>query len=324
MTEQEKKKPLVILTGPTAAGKTDTSVMLAKEIGGEIISADSVQVYRHMDIGSAKITREEMQGVPHFLIDVLEPDEDFNVVSFQQLALQAMQEIYQRGHIPIVTGGTGFYIQALLYGIEFDETETDKSLRGELEEYARVHGAASLHKRLAAVDREAAEAIHPHNVKRVIRALEYYEQTGNRISRHNEEQKRKESPYRFAYFVLNRERSALYERIDRRVDNMFAQGLVAEVQRLLDMGYQRNLVSMQGLSYKEVAACLEGELTLEEAKDIIKRDTRHFAKRQLTWFKREPEAEWIMLEKYADAGQAAAYLKERLKEKGIIGAQNGE
>lgn len=316
--EQENKKPLIILTGPTAVGKTDTSIALAKSVGGEIISADSIQVYRHMDIGSAKITKEEMQGVPHFLIDALEPDEEFNVVVFQMLALQAMEEIYKRGHIPIITGGTGFYIQALLYGVDFDEVETDNSYRKELEEYAGEHGAEALHERLAAVDKEAAEAIHPNNVKRVIRALEYHKQTGEKISEHNEEQRQKKSPYNFAYFVLNRDRAVLYDRINRRVDMMFEQGLVAEVWKLLDMGYERKLVSMQGLGYKEVAAYLDGELTLEEAKEIIKRDTRHFAKRQITWFKRETNVDWIDMEQYADAQGVVEALTVILKEKGIL------
>ena len=316
--EQENKKPLIILTGPTAVGKTDTSIALAKSVGGEIISADSIQVYRHMDIGSAKITKEEMQGVPHFLIDALEPDEEFNVVVFQMLALQAMEEIYKRGHIPIITGGTGFYIQALLYGVDFDEVETDNSYRKELEEYAGEHGAEALHERLAAVDKEAAEAIHPNNVKRVIRALEYHKQTGEKISEHNEEQRQKKSPYNFAYFVLNRDRAVLYDRINRRVDMMFEQGLVAEVWKLLDMGYERKLVSMQGLGYKEVAAYLDGEFTLEEAKEIIKRDTRHFAKRQITWFKRETNVDWIDMEQYADAQGVVEALTVILKEKGIL------
>ncbi len=316
--KQENKKPLIILTGPTAVGKTDTSILLAKAVGGEIISADSIQIYRHMDIGSAKITKEEMQGVPHFLIDALEPDEEFNVVVFQRLALQAMEEIYERGHIPIITGGTGFYIQALLYGIDFDETETDNSYRKELEDFAREYGAEALHERLATVDKEAAEAIHPNNVKRVVRALEYHKQTGEKISQHNEEQRQKESPYKFVYLVLNRDRTVLYDRINRRVDIMFEQGLVDEVQKLLDMGYKRNLVSMQGLGYKEVAAYLEGELTLDEAKEIIKRDTRHFAKRQITWFKRESDVDWISMEQYADAGQVVNALTELLKEKGIL------
>ena len=315
---ENTKRPLIILTGPTAVGKTDTSIALAKAVNGEIISADSIQIYRYMDIGSAKITREEMQDVPHYLVDELYPDEEFNVVVFQKLALQAMEQIYERGHIPIITGGTGFYIQALLYGIDFDETETDHDYRRELEAFADEHGAQALHDRLRTVDEAAAEAIHPNNVKRVIRALEYHKQTGGKISLHNEEQRKKESPYRFAYFVLNRERSKLYDRIDRRVDIMFEQGLVDEVRKLLDMGYGRSLVSMQGLGYKEVAAYLEGELTLEEAAEIIKRDTRHFAKRQITWFKRENDVDWISMEEYGSTPAVVDVLIKKLKEKGIV------
>ena len=288
-----KKKPLIILTGPTAVGKTKASIGLAKAIGGEIISADSMQVYRHMDIGSAKIKPEEMEGVPHHLIDVLEPDEEFHVVKFQELAKEAMQGIWKRGHIPVVTGGTGFYIQALLYDIDFDENEKEEAYRKEMEAYAREHGAEALHEKLALVDPASAETIHPNNVKRVIRALEFYEQTGKRISEHNETQRQKESPYAFAYFVLTDDRAHLYKRIDRRVDQMIEEGLVAEVHALKDKGYTRQLVSMQGLGYKEILDYLDGNCTLEEAIYTIKRDTRHFAKRQLTWFKREQDVIWI-------------------------------
>lgn len=287
------KRPLVILTGPTAVGKTNASIGLAKKIGGAIISADSMQVYRHMDIGSAKIKPEEMEGIPHHLIDVLEPDDEFHVVKFQQLAKKAMREIWERGHIPIVTGGTGFYIQALLYDIDFDENEKEDACRKELEAYAREHGAEALHEKLALVDPASAEMIHPNNIKRVIRALEFYEQTGKRISEHNETQRQRESPYAFAYFVLTDDRAHLYERINRRVDQMIEEGLVNEVQALKDKGYTKQLVSMQGLGYKEILDYLDGNCTLEEAIYTIKRDTRHFAKRQLTWFKRERDVIWI-------------------------------
>lgn len=288
-----KKKPLIILTGPTAVGKTKASIGLAKAVDGEIISADSMQVYRHMDIGSAKIKPEEMEGIPHHLIDVLEPDDEFHVVKFQQLAKKAMREIWERGHIPIVTGGTGFYIQALLYDIDFDENEKEDACRKELEAYAREHGAEALHEKLALVDPTSAEMIHPNNIKRVIRALEFYEQTGKRISEHNETQRQRESPYAFAYFVLTDDRAHLYERINRRVDQMIEEGLVNEVQALKDKGYTKQLVSMQGLGYKEILDYLDGNCTLEEAIYTIKRDTRHFAKRQLTWFKRERDVIWI-------------------------------
>lgn len=288
-----KKKPLIILTGPTAVGKTKASIGLAKAVDGEIISADSMQVYRHMDIGSAKIKPEEMEGIPHHLIDVLEPDDEFHVVKFQQLAKKAMREIWERRHIPIVTGGTGFYIQALLYDIDFDENEKEDACRKELEAYAREHGAEALHEKLALVDPASAEMIHPNNIKRVIRALEFYEQTGKRISEHNETQRQRESPYAFAYFVLTDDRAHLYERINRRVDQMIEEGLVNEVQALKDKGYTKQLVSMQGLGYKEILDYLDGNCTLEEAIYTIKRDTRHFAKRQLTWFKRERDVIWI-------------------------------
>lgn len=288
-----KKKPLIILTGPTAVGKTKASIGLAKAVDGEIISADSMQVYRHMDIGSAKIKPEEMEGIPHHLIDVLEPDDEFHVVKFQQLAKKAMREIWERGHIPIVTGGTGFYIQALLYDIDFDENEKENACRKELEAYAREHGAEALHEKLALVDPASAKMIHPNNIKRVIRALEFYEHTGKRISEHNETQRQRESPYAFAYFVLTDDRAHLYERINRRVDQMIEEGLVNEVQALKDKGYTKQLVSMQGLGYKEILDYLDGNCTLEEAIYTIKRDTRHFAKRQLTWFKRERDVIWI-------------------------------
>ncbi len=302
------KKPLIILTGPTAVGKTAASIGLAKAIGGEIISADSMQVYRHMDIGSAKIRPEEMQGVPHHLIDVLEPEEAFHVVRFQQMAKEAMEGIYERGRIPIVVGGTGFYIQALLYDIAFGENEEDRSYRKELEELAKKEGAETLHAMLAQVDEKAALEIHANNVKRVIRALEFYHQTGQKISEHNEEERKKESAYNSAYFVLNDERSHLYDRINRRVDLMFEAGLVEEVRALKNRGYTRDMVSMQGLGYKEIFACLDGECTLEEAKEIIKRDTRHFAKRQITWFKRERDV--ICIEK-----QAYGYKEEKILER---------
>lgn len=287
------KKPLIILTGPTAVGKTELSIKLAKAVGGEIISADSMQIYKHMDIGTAKIMPEEMDGVTHFLVDELEPDEEFNVVRFKKMADNAMEEIYSRNHIPIIVGGTGFYIQAILYDIEFAENEEDDGYRLELEQIGIEKGASYLHQLLHEVDEKAASAIHANNMKRVIRALEYYHQTGKPISAHNEEQMKKDSPYNFIYFVLNNDRDILYERINKRIDNMISKGLVKEVIRLKESGYSRDMVSMQGIGYKEILAYLDGETTLEEAIYILKRDTRHFAKRQLTWFRREPEVVWM-------------------------------
>lgn len=313
-----KKRPLIILTGPTAVGKTDLSIRLARAVGGEIISADSMQVYRHMDIGSAKVTPEEMGGIPHHLIDVLDPTEDFNVVIFQQMAKKALEEIDSHGKIPIVAGGTGFYIQALLYDIDFRENPEGDKIRRELEALAEEKGAEHLHRMLEAVDPESAEAIHSNNVKRVIRALEYFRQTGEKISLHNEQERQKESPYNFLYFVVNTERSLLYERIDRRVDQMMEQGLVDEVKRLQDMGCRRGMVSMQGLGYKEMLDYLNGVCSLEEAVYILKRDTRHFAKRQITWFKREREVLWLNLPEFEfNRDKVLDYMIGKIKERGL-------
>ncbi len=311
-----EKKPLIILTGPTAVGKTKTSIGLAKAIGGEIISADSMQVYRHMDIGSAKITKEEMADVPHYLIDVLEPEEEFHVVRFQQMAKAAMADIYSRGKIPIIVGGTGFYIQALLYDIDFTENEGDSVYREKLEALAKEKGAAYLHGQLAMVDPKSAEEIHANNIKRVIRALEFYHQTGQKISEHNERERQKESPYQFCYFVLNDRRECLYERIDQRVDQMIRNGLVQEVQTLKERGCTKQMVSMQGLGYKEIFSYLEGDCSLEEAVYIIKRDTRHFAKRQLTWFKRERDVIWVQKDELNyDDKKLLQSLLESIKER---------
>ena len=287
------KKPLIILTGPTAVGKTRASIGLAKALNGEIISADSMQVYKYMDIGSAKIRPAEMEGIRHYLIDELEPDEEFHVVRFQQMAKQAMEEIYAKNKIPIVVGGTGFYIQALLYDIDFTDNNEESLYRRELEQLAAEKGAACLHAMLTDVDPKSAQIIHANNVKRVIRALEFYRQTGQPISEHNEAERAKESPYDFCYFVLNDDREALYERIERRVDQMLTEGLLDEVQSLKEKGYTKDMVSMQGLGYKEILDYLNGECSLEEAIYVLKRDTRHFAKRQLTWFRRERDVIWI-------------------------------
>ena len=314
------RKPLIILAGPTAVGKTSLSIRLAKETGGEIISADSMQVYRHMDIGSAKITKEEMEGVPHYLVDVLEPEEEFNVVRFQQMAEEAAERIWEKGKIPLVVGGTGFYIQALLYDIDFTENDGDESYRRQLEQKASdEEGASELYEMLKAVDLKAAQEIHPRNIKRIVRALEFYHQTGKKISEHNETQRQKMSPYNYAYFVLTDERGRLYERIDRRVDLMMEQGLLDEVRYLKKRGVRKDSTAMQGLGYKELYAYLEGEYPLDEAVRIIKRDTRHFAKRQLTWFKRERDVIWADKSVIGQEEENLAdYMLGYLREKKII------
>lgn len=288
-----KKRPLIILTGPTAVGKTALSIKLAKALNGAIISADSMQVYRGMDIGSAKITTDEMEDVPHYLIDVLDPDEEFHVVKFQELAKKAMEEIYAKGQIPIITGGTGFYIQSVLYDIDFTSEDEDLVFRKKMENLAHQHGNHFLHDMLKTVDPVSAEKIHSNNIKRVIRALEFYEKTGKPISAHNEAEAKKDSPYAFCYFVLNDDRDKVYERIEKRVDLMLEKGLIDEVKMLQNKGYHKSMVSMQGLGYKEILDYLEGNISLEEAIYILKRDTRHFAKRQLTWFRRERDVIWV-------------------------------
>lgn len=313
------KKPIVVLTGPTAVGKTELSIQLAKVIGGEIISADSMQVYKHMDVGSAKITPEEMDGVRHYLVDELEPFDEFHVVKFQEYAQKYLNEIYAHGKIPIIAGGTGFYIQALLNDIDFTEQESDSAYRKELEALAEEHGNQYLHDRLKKVDPESAEAIHPNNRKRVIRALEFYQETGRKISEHNAKEQMRTSPYNFAYFVLNDERSHLYKRIDARVDKMIEDGLEAEVRRLKEMGCTKDMVAMQGIGYKEMLSYLDGSYSLEEAVYIIKRETRHFAKRQITWFKRERDVIWLNKNEFDYKNEAIlAYMIKILKEKAII------
>ena len=316
-----EKKPIIILTGPTAVGKTALSIALAKAIDGEIISADSMQVYKQMDIGSAKITKDEMEGVPHHLVDVLDPQEGFDVCRFQSMAKEALVGIYERGRVPIVVGGTGFYIQALLYDIDFTETEEDTAYRRELSELARTKGNHALHEMLKQVDPESAEAIHENNVKRVIRALEFYQETGEKISAHNEQQRLRESPYQFCYFVLTDDRKTLYERIDERVDLMLEQGLVAEVQTLKEQGCRADMVSMKGLGYKEILAYLDGQISLEEAVYIIKRDTRHFAKRQLTCFRRERDVIWLDRQAYQDEASILEAMLCILREQNIYMAK---
>ncbi len=311
-------KPLIILTGPTAVGKTALSIGLAKAVDGEIISADSMQVYRKMNIGTAKIEPSEMQGVRHHLIDILDPGEEFNVVLFKRYALEAMEDIYSRGKIPVIVGGTGFYIQALLYDIDFEDNDNDMSYREELQRLAAEKGNSYIHDMLSKVDSESAEKIHENNVKRVIRALEFYRKTGMKISEHNETEAQKESPYNFEYFVLNDDRSKLYDRIDRRIDIMLEQGLEAEVRQLVSEGYSRELVSMQGLGYKEIIDYIQGRCSFDEAVYTLKRDTRHFAKRQITWFKREKQVTWVNKNEYDSESSILEYMMNRLREKNII------
>ena len=303
-------KDLIVLTGPTAVGKTSLSIALAKAVDGEIISADSMQVYKYMNIGTAKITEEEKCGIPHFLIDELEPDEEFNVTIFKNKVMGYIEDIKSRGKVPIIVGGTGFYIQSVIYDINFNEYGDDSNVRKKYEAMAETLGKSELHKKLALVDREYADSVSYNNVKKVVRALTFFEMTGEKLSEHNKRERERSSPFDFAYFVLTMDRKKLYERIDKRVDRMFDMGLVEEVKALMAKGYDKSLVSMQGIGYKEVIDYLSGKTSLEECIDIIKRDTRHFAKRQLTWFKREKVVTYIDKDEF-DAEDKC--LKEMLR-----------
>ena len=308
-------RPLIILTGPTAAGKTDISIRLAEKLGGEIISADSMQVYRRMDIGTAKIRKEEMNGIPHHLIDVLEPTEPFNVSVFKELALRAADDIYSRGKIPIMVGGTGFYIQALLYDIDFSEEHSD-GYRESMEQIAATsEGPDKLFEELRSVDPASCEIIHKNNVKKVIRALEFYHYNGTPISEHNSVQREKSSAYDSMYLVLTMDREKLYNRIEKRVDIMMENGLVEEVRGLIEEGLDDTYISMQGIGYKEVYEYLKGKCTLEDAIYNIKQNTRHFAKRQLTWFRREKEVIWIDKDTFSSDEEIADHIVDLWRNK---------
>ena len=281
------------ITGPTACGKTRTAVELAKLIDGEIISADSAQVYRYMDIGTAKPDVKEMQGIRHHLIDVLYPDEEYSAAIFQKMARDAVNDIRIRGKTPIVAGGSGFYLNALLYETAFSLNEPEKNAREKYMQIASHYGNIYLHNLLQMRDPESAAAIHANNVKRVIRALIFYDDTGIKLSSHNAEQAKKHKPPGARVFILNMNRPLLYERINQRVDDMFDRGLVREVQKLIEMGYDERLTSMQALGYKETIDYLKNRCNLNAAKEKIKSATRHFAKRQLTWFRNKCCGVWI-------------------------------
>lgn len=306
-----KKKPLVVIAGPTACGKTAVSVKLAKMIGGEIISADSMQVYKYMDIGTAKIKPEEMDGIKHYLVDELYPDEEYSVAVFKNKAKQYIEEIYTKGKIPVLVGGTGFYINALVYDNDFSEECSDDTLRFKLQQYLETEGKEALYERLKEVDPQACNSIHINNTKRVIRAIEYFELTGEPISEHNRKEKQKKPYYDVDFFVLNMDRGRLYNRIDCRIDEMLREGLLDEVKGLYEK-YDRNLVSMQGLGYKEIIAYLAGECSLEEAVNILKRDTRHFAKRQLTWFKHQVSGIWVDMDSFKSSEDAALFIAKQM------------
>ncbi|WP_201003348.1 tRNA (adenosine(37)-N6)-dimethylallyltransferase MiaA [Paenibacillus glycanilyticus] len=289
---KERKQPLLVLVGPTAVGKTQLSLDLAKAWNAEIISGDSMQVYKEMDIGTAKLPLAERQGIVHHLIDICEPDVAYSVADFQVHCREAIADISARGKLPFIVGGTGLYVESVCYGFEFNENGSDPAFRDEQQRYAEEHGAEALHARLAEVDPKSAERLHPNDQRRIIRALEIFHMSGEMMSAQLERQK-KESPYELCILGLAMDRKVLYSRIEQRVDQMLEDGLVEEVRGLLERGVTEDSLAMQGLGYKEIVMYLRGECTLEAAVELLKRDTRRFAKRQLSWFRHMKDIEWI-------------------------------
>ena len=289
------KNKVLIIAGPTAVGKTNLSIELAKKLNGEIVSTDSMQIYKYMDIGSAKITKEEMDGVKHHMIDIIEPDTPFSVAEYKNLASKCIEDIISRGKLPILVGGTGLYINALTCNMDFTEAESDVEYRKELEKLADKYGNEYIHKMLKDVDEKSYNDIHYNNRKRVIRALEVYKLTNKPFSSFNLGEELYNGPYDVKYFVLNMNREKLYDRINLRVDIMIENGLIDECINLKNIGYTSSMQSMQGIGYKEVFYYLENKISLDEAIELIKKGSRNYAKRQLTWFRRDPRA--IFLDK---------------------------
>ena len=305
------KKDLFILAGPTAIGKTETSIELAKKLNGEIISADSMQIYKYMDIGSAKIKPGEMQNVKHYLLDFLDPRLEFSVAEFKEKATGAINEIYIKGKSPLIVGGTGFYIDSLVLNYDFASVEKDEIYRESLKEIASEKGNEYVHNLLKEVDEESYKRLFPNDLKRIIRALEVYKLTGKTLSQFNTEQNIYDIPYNVYYFVLNMNRDKLYERINRRVDIMIEQGLIDEVRKLKEMGCSADMQSMKGIGYKEILSYLNGSISLNEAIEMIKKGSRNYAKRQLTWFRKDKRVIWIGKDEFKDNEEIVEYITNK-------------
>lgn len=311
----EMKPPLIIITGPTAVGKTSISIEIAKKLNGEIISADSMQIYRYMDIGTAKISRSEMEGIPHYLIDEISPDENFSVSDFQLNASKYITAILAKGKLPIIVGGTGLYINSLLYDLDFSQAVSNWELRDNLFMKAKQYGNEWIYNELKKIDIESANRIHINDTKRIIRALEIFHETGKPMSHFYKDFRKENHKYNIVFIGLTMDRKLLYERINNRIDLMIQKGLIEEVKSLLHMGYSENLVSMQGLGYKEIIQFLNGKCSLDEAVEILKRDSRRFAKRQLTWFRREKNINWIDVHDFDNKDNLIEHIIEYIKEK---------
>jgi len=305
-------KKLFILGGPTAVGKTSISVKLAKELKGEIISADSMQIYKYMDVGSAKISNEEMEGVPHHLVDIVSPEEEFSVIDFKERASAAIEDISLRGCLPMVVGGTGFYINSLIFNYSYTSAEKDEEYRKYLENLAAREGNTYVHEMLKNIDSESYERLYPNDLKRVIRALEVYKLTGQTISEYTACDDIYNIPYDINYFVLTMDREKLYDKINKRVDIMLENGLIEEVIKLKEMGYNANMQSMKGIGYKEILYYLEGEISLERAVELIKQGSRNYAKRQLTWFKKDSRVKWVNKDEFKNEEEIINYIKSNI------------
>lgn len=290
-----KKPQVLVVAGPTASGKTALGVALAKKLDGEIISADSMQIYKYMNIGTAKVTVEEMQGVPHHLVDCISPDEEFSVAKYKAAALEAIETILSKGKLPIIIGGTGLYINSLTLPWDFQKKDSDEIIRWRLTAEAEVMGKEALYERLQSVDPATAAIVHPNNLNRIIRALEIYELTGKPKSYFDEETKKQAVPYDYLILGLDWDRERLYDRINRRVDRMIEEGLIEETKMLIERGYDWNLTALKAIGYKELRPYLEGESTLSEAVTVLKRDSRHYAKRQMTWFRKDKRIQWLKM-----------------------------
>lgn len=291
---------IFILAGPTAVGKTNISINLAKKLKGEIISADSMQIYKKMDIGSAKISEEEMQGIPHHMINVVDPKEDFSVAMFKEKAERDIENIKSRGNLPMIVGGTGFYINSLIYNYNFANTNRDEEYRKHLETLAEEKGNIYVHNLLKDIDLDSYNKLYPNDLKRVIRALEVYKVTGKPISQFTKEEDLYNIPYNVHYYVLNMNREELYDRINKRVDIMLEKGLIEEVIRLQKEGYTSDMQSMKGIGYKEILYYLDGQISLEKSIEMIKQFSRNYAKRQLTWFRKDPRVKWVNKDEFSD------------------------
>ncbi len=312
-------EPVIVIVGPTASGKTKLSIELAGRISGSIVSADSMQIYRYMDIGTAKPDAVEMSGIRHYMLDEVDPDENFSVARYRECALGYISRIISEGKRPIVAGGTGLYINSLIYNINFSETICDEDLRESLRKEAQDKGNRFIYEKLLSIDPEAASRIHENDTKRIIRAIEVYEHTKKTISEHIKESRQEPSPYRYIVFGLDWDREKLYARIEKRIDKMLEDGLADEVKRLVDMGYDRGGTAMQGIGYKEVLDYLKGSRTFEETVYILKRDTRHYAKRQMTWFRRIEGINWLRVDENSDFGELSEkIIRECIATYGII------